>query len=147
MKIADDILNKSNEINENLSREMMRISYNYKLDEIVGISQLSTKETEEFITKNKLSNVNFIIDEKDYIKSQNNFDLRYETIVKNLEIVEYRKDPTSTDLVIEGITTISLVVVFVILLLGIYSDVFEDIHSKNKIKEELHKSIKITNII
>jgi hypothetical protein len=78
--------------------EIDKIKYINKFDEIVGISELDEKETINFLKSNKIENVTFI--QNNNIVEENKLSKRFEVVVKNGEIVEYRKDPSYLKLMV-----------------------------------------------
>lgn len=51
-------------------------------------------DTFKFIKENKIPNISFIIDEEMDIVKSNNLGERFELVIKDQQIIEYRQDPT-----------------------------------------------------
>lgn len=132
LKLAKEIENNDKDINNkyynktaNLQerREMFGIfktKYLNQLDEIVGLSQMNENKTEEYVEKMRIPDVWFIVDESNFINNHNKFHERYEVLIDNMKIVEYRPDPTLAQNIYIGTCMLYLVVVFAMVYLGIF---------------------------
>jgi hypothetical protein len=80
------------------TEEIEKIKYVNKFDDIIGVSELEEKETIEFIKNTKIENVTFI--QNNNFIQENKLGKRFEMIVKDGEIIQYRKDPTITKIVL-----------------------------------------------
>ena len=60
----------------------------------MGISQLNEKDTIKFINENKIPNILFVVDDSLEINKRNQLAERYEMLLDDLNVDEYRKDPT-----------------------------------------------------
>jgi hypothetical protein len=67
------------------------MKYLNKVDDIIGISQMSEGDTIQFIKKNKLAGVSFIVDNGEFVDDKT---ARFEALIDNTEVTECRKDPT-----------------------------------------------------
>jgi len=106
------------------------------LDEIVGISELDEKDTIEFIKNQKISNISFLIDPRNSFNKTNFLDNRYEMILDNLCILEYRKDPTTLDLIIYCFFSLYFLIFFCLCIIFSYYVILKN-YSEN-LKMELH---------
>ena len=110
------------------------------MDEIVGISELHEKDTIEFIKNNKISNISFLIDSKNSFNKTNFLDSRYEMILDNLSILEYRKDPSTLDLVIYSFFSLYFLIFFFLCLIFSYYVILKKYLENLKMEMHLKKT-------
>jgi len=114
-EVEQDNNNLNMDIDSALNFEIHKIKYLKGLDEIVGISELDEKNTEKFIKENKVPNISFIVDPNRAFNSKNDLDNRYEMLLNNTEIVEYRIDPTFSHNILIGVTSFSMNFMFLLI--------------------------------
>jgi hypothetical protein len=77
-----------------LSVEVGKIKYLQNLDEIIALSELNEEKTIQFIKQNKTSGVSFIVDSSDNTLFFPKQGTRFEMLLENGIVTEYRKDPS-----------------------------------------------------
>jgi hypothetical protein len=117
--------------------EIFKTKYLNDLDEIVGLSQLNEKSTEEYINKYKIPDVWFIVDESNFINDQNKFESRYEALIDNMQVVSYKPDPNLTQNIVVGSSILYLLVLMGAFNLSIYLYML----NTNKENEGVYKKI------
>jgi hypothetical protein len=71
--------------------ETKKLKYLNNVDEIIGVSEMKEPDTIEFLKKNKIPNISFVLDSQNF--SFNKSD-RFEMLIDNNKIIEFRKDPS-----------------------------------------------------
>jgi hypothetical protein len=76
------------------TKDIEKIKHLNNLNEIIGITNMSEKEAEEYIKTNKIPReITYIIDNNNEFNKLNDLDMRYEIVLDNMVISEYRPDP------------------------------------------------------
>lgn len=101
-KSAEKEIVEKNKNSAILSNEIYKIKYLKQLDEIVGLSEMDEKNTEEFIHHSKVPDVWFLVDPNKSINNLNQLNDRYEILIDNMKIEEYRSDPNLVQNIILG---------------------------------------------
>ena len=128
--------------NQELNSELKILKYLNEVDEIVGLSELDENKTQEFIIKNRIPNVWYIIDSKDNFNSSNKLASRYEILIKNLKIVEYRSDPTFLQNLFIGFSSINMIFAYLIVIGSTFMIIYENKKDNDKFHKILKYSIK-----
>ena len=81
--------------------EIEKIKMLNDIDCIIGISELNVQNTLSFIDKQKITNINIIVDPEKDIKVKNKFDSRFEAIVEKDNLIDYKSDPTVNALIFQ----------------------------------------------
>jgi hypothetical protein len=117
--------------------EIFKTKYLNDLDEIVGLSQLNDKKTEEYLSKSKIPDIWFIVDESNSINDQNKFENRYEVLIDNMQIASYKPDPNLSQNIVVGSS-----ILYLLILMGTFNlIVYLSVLKTNKENEGLYKKI------
>lgn len=108
------LLKNSNENESMPAQEVQRIKYLSEIDEIVGISEMNESDTQQYLVEKKIPIVKFIIDEEKSINNRFKLNERYEMLVVNGQIEEYRKDPTNKENIAQLLISIQYILYFII---------------------------------
>jgi hypothetical protein len=122
-------------------REMFKMKYKYNLDDVIGISEMNLKETEDFVMKNRIPDVGFLIDDKNEFNRINKLHERYEMLISDLKIVEYRTDPSLKANILFGFITLYSGIFLFIFTLTAYLFILQQFTEKEEIKTNLKKAI------
>jgi hypothetical protein len=74
------------------------------IDNIIGISEVDILQTLNFIEEQKITNISIIIDKERHIRIKNNFHDRFEAIVEDDVLLDYKNDPTVNSMIYEYAT-------------------------------------------
>lgn len=154
-ELYDDILKKvklSKEIDESNSMEegeklkmekfqIFKTKYLNNIDEIVGLSELNEKKTEQYVMENKVQDIWYIIDESKVINTENKFDPRYEVFIDDLCIKSYKPDPTFYNLSLIGFSSVYLLIVIGLINLNLYIYIFKTKKEHEKTYDKIYKAI------
>lgn len=94
------------EENKLMDEEVIKIKYINSFDEVIGISNMSDEETQNFIINNRISNITLIADPDNIIMKSNSFPLRYEMIINEGKICKFSEDPTVLSILLFGVFNI-----------------------------------------
>jgi len=115
--------------------EIEKIKLLNEIDNIIGISELNLMETMKFIEKQKITNISIIIDKEQHLIIKNNFHSRFEAIIENETLIEYKKDPNLNNLLFEYSTFVYFgIICFIIGGAGIHYCIERTIHYRGFIR-------------
>ncbi len=154
-ELYDDILRKvklSKEIEENKVLEdsekakiekfqIFKTKYLNNIDEIIGLSELNEKKTEQYVLDNKIQDIWYIIDESKVINTENKFDPRYEVLIDDLYIRSYKPDPNFYNLSLIGFSSIYLFIILGLINLNLYVLIFKTKKENENKYEKIYKAI------
>jgi hypothetical protein len=152
-KFYDDIVYKTRVLREvekskeDIKKEKLERSFIYytkevkEIDEVIGLSQLNKKMTEEFIESNKIKDIWFIIDEINQLNTVNKFDSKYEILVKNMKIISINNDPTIFNTVYFIFLAIYLTGVFLSFYIFLYSWVYQKNKEQSQYFDRIYKCL------
>ena len=148
LKVAKEVEDNSKIFNKNITMhdklemmEIYRTKYINELDEIVGLSQMNEKKTEEFVVKSKVPDIWFLVDESNFINNHNKFDERYEVLIENLKILDYRPDPSLGQNIYLGIVFGYIMTIMLLIYFSGYAYILKNYVNLEKKNEMINKSL------
>jgi hypothetical protein len=88
--------------NEEMDESLMKIKQIQEFNEIIAISQLNEQESINFLTSNKLKGISLLISDQPNVRKEYEQLKRFEMVMNNLQVCEFRKDPTVISLVLRS---------------------------------------------
>jgi hypothetical protein len=112
-----------------------------EIDEIIGISQLNQKSTEEFIESNKIKNIWFVIDEINQLNNLNKLDQKYEILVDGMRIISLNNDPNVFNIAYLFFLAVYLFGIFFSFYCFVYSWIYLKNSEQTKIFDRIYKCL------
>jgi|LauGreDrversion4_2_1035121.scaffolds.fasta_scaffold1365696_1 hypothetical protein len=101
--------------NEEMDESLMKIKLIQDFNEIIAISQLNEQESINFLTSHKLKGISLLISDQPNVRKEYEQLNRFEMVMNNLQVCEFRKDPTVINLVLRTGMFIGSTFLFIII--------------------------------
>jgi hypothetical protein len=104
--------------NKEMDSSILKLQMVQDFDEIIGISQLNEVETANFLKTQNLQSMKIFINDDPVLSRTYDKFKRFEMVINNLKVEEFRRDPSFVTLLLRGFGLLGKFLIFFVLIYG-----------------------------